>query len=151
VSNKTCSRSFVRVCVCVCVVFAGFHPVHPSLCVCFCNCTWVCSPIPPCPSSIFVCVHACVRSCACHVDTSALASISQSASRFRIPLVTLASPHPLFTEATEAIAGYIRDIPAKPPFLPRLKIARWVVAHHLGVRAIPPLGFGYRIHSRSPR
>jgi hypothetical protein len=26
---------------------------------------------------------------------------------------------------------------------PRLQIARWVVAHHLGVRAIPPLATGY--------
>jgi hypothetical protein len=129
-----------------------FHPRSiASLCVCFCNCMWVCSPVPPCPSSLFVCVRACMRSCACLVDTGALASFSQSASRFCILLVTLARSAPLFTEATEAIAGYIRDIPTKPPFLFRLQIARWVVAHHLGVRVIPPLGFGYRIQWQSHR
>jgi hypothetical protein len=100
VPNKTCSRSRVRVSVCVCVVFAGFHPVHREFVRVFCNCTWVCSPVPPCPSSLFVCVRACVRSCACFVYTSALASFSQSTSRFRIPLVTPApsppsSPEPL--------------------------------------------------------
>ena len=147
--NKTCSRSHVRVSVCVL-----YSPVSTlsiaSLCVCFCNFTWVCLPVPAYPSSLFVCVRACMRSCACLVDTSALASFNQSASRFRIPLVAPALS-PLFTEATEAIAGYVRDIPTKPPFLPQLPIAGWVVAHHLGVRAIPPLGFGYRIQSQSHR
>ena len=41
------------------------------------------------------------------------------------------------------IAGYSRVISTKPPFHPRLYIARWVVAHHLGVREIPPLDTRY--------
>jgi hypothetical protein len=53
---------------CVFVIVRGFvrlsRPVHKSICLC---------------------VRACVRSCACFVDTSALASFSQSASRFRVP------------------------------------------------------------------
>jgi hypothetical protein len=50
-----------------------------------------------------------------------------------------------FQAFPEAIAGYSRVISTKPTFHPRLQIARWVGAHHLGVRAIPPLSIGYRI------
>jgi hypothetical protein len=103
VSNKTCSRSRARVNVRVCAVFAGFHPAHLEFVRVFLK---LCVGLFACPAlsiSLFVCVRACVHSYACLVDTSALASFSLSASRFRFPLVTPAPPPPSSPESLKPL------------------------------------------------
>jgi hypothetical protein len=67
-----------------------------------------------------------------------LASFSLSASRFRIPLATPAPSPPSSPKPLKPLPDI--GIFRQSQIFPRLQIARWVVAQHLGVRAIRSLG-----------